>query len=121
MGRNLGIAAMVATLTVGGPVFVPAVGTAAAQSNACGCFASFDAIDSDLRYVGRYYNWVAFDVSAEQCAATCDGWRREWFYWNACDYPMRINRGTNAWWGYEGGAYETFIGPDTWWCPFPPP
>lgn len=48
-------------------------------------------------------------------------WQRDWFYWNACDFPMRINRGRNAWWSYDEGAWQTNIGPDTWWCPFPPP
>ena len=121
MGRNLVIATIAATLVLGGPVFVPSTGTVHAQVAGCSCFASFDAIDSDLQYVGRYFGWMSMNLSETECATACDGWWREWFYWNACDHPIRINRGRNAVWGYQTGWSEAFIGPDTWWCPLPPP
>ena len=121
MGRKLVIAAMVATLTVGAPVFLPEAGNVDAQGTVCSCFAGFDGIDSDLRFVNRYYNSATFAAAPGGCAPACDGWRRDWFYRNACDYPTRINRGTRAFWGYEAARADTFIGPDTWWCPFPPP
>lgn len=121
MGRNLVIAAMVVTLTAGAPVFVPEAAQADAQISGCSCFAAVDAIDSNLRFVARYYQAAMLPGSGAQCAAACDSWRRDWFYRDACDTPTRINRGTNASWGYEGGQGESFIGPATWWCPFPPP
>lgn len=121
MGKHTVIAAMVGMLVVAGPVVVPSGDTADAQNNSCSCYASFDAVDSDLRFVGRYYNSAMIDLPAEACPQACDAWRREWFYWNACDFPVRINRGRNAWWGYVNGLFETHEGPDTWWCPFPPP
>ena len=121
MGRKLVIAAMVAALTAGGPVFVPDSGEADAQITGCTCVAAVDAIDSDLRFVERYYKSAMLPAAGSQCAQACDSWRRDWFYRDACDHPRRINRGTNASWGYVSGPGETFIGPATWWCPFPPP
>ena len=120
-GRKLVIAAMVVTLTVGGPVVAPDDASVEAQGTGCSCFASFDGVDSDLRFVARYSNSTTLAVGGLGCAAGCDGWRRDWFYRDACDNPTRINRGTKAWWGYEAATSDTFIGPDTWWCPFPPP
>ena len=120
MGRKLVVAVITGVLTVGSPVLTP-FGRADAQNVECFCAASFDAVDSDLRYVGRYFNSTSFPVPVSECSATCDGWRRDWFYWHACDNPVRINRGRNAWWGYDTGSLDTLVGPDTWWCPFPPP
>ena len=120
MGRQLIVATLVLALALGGPVMLEDA-TVSAQNGGCSCFASFEGIDSDLRPVGRYYNWTTLGASAVSCATSCDAWRREWFYENACNRPVRINRARNAWWGYEAGFVETFIGPDTWWCPFPPP
>ena len=122
MGRRLVIGVMVASLVVGGPLLSPVTATAEAQGTTCYCSASFDAIDSDLRFIGRYYNWTIINApSDEECAGSCDGWRRDWFYRNACEFPIRINRGRNAFWEYQNGSSTTFTGPDTWWCPFPPP
>lgn len=124
MGRRMVIAALVAVLTLGGPIFLSSALTAEAQAQqnaGCYCSASFDAIDSDLRMVARYYNNTWLNVPAEACGVSCDSWRRDWFYWNACDFPRRIKKGNNAWWGYDDGVWQTNIGPDTWWCPFPPP
>jgi hypothetical protein len=117
----MAVAALVAALTLGGPVFMSSGTAAQAQNRLCACFASFDAIDSDNQYVGWYYNSAIVDMSIEPCWQACDTWRRNWFYWNACDVPTRINRGRNAWSGYDDGLGDTYIGPDTWWCPFPPP
>ena len=91
MGRKLVIAAMVAALAAGGPVFLPDAGNADAQGTGCSCFAGFDGIDSDLRFVSRYYNSTTLAVGAAGCAQGCDGWRRDWFYRYACDNPTRIN------------------------------
>lgn len=121
MGKQFVIAAMVVTLTAGAPVFVAETGRADAQIGGCTCFAAVDAIDSDLRFVSRYYKSATLAGSGAQCAQACDSWRRDWFYRDACDTPTRINRGTNASWGYESGRSETSIGPATWWCPLPPP
>ena len=87
----------------------------------CTCFAAVDAIDSDLRFVNRYYKSATVAGSGSQCAQACDSWRRDWFYRDACDNPTRINRGMNASWGYSSAREDTLIGPATWWCPFPPP
>lgn len=121
MGKQVVVAAMVGVLVMGAPLVVPSDGTADAQGNRCACYASFDAIDSDLRFVGRYYNTTWADLPADACAGACDAWRRDWFYGTACNVPTRINRGRNAWWGYDNGLTEMHEGPDTWWCPFPPP
>jgi hypothetical protein len=121
MGRRVLVAAIVAALIVGGPVVVPEAGMADAQANTCYCYASVDAIDSDLQFVDRYFNSVAIELPADACESTCDAWRQEWFYQEACDFPVRINRGRNAWWGYYDGRWETYNGPYTWFCPFPPP
>ncbi len=121
MGRKLVLAAMVTTAAVGGPVFAPDSGRAHAQIGGCTCSAAVDAIDSDLRFVERYYRSTTLAGSGSQCAEACDSWRRDWFYRDACDNPRRINRGTNASWGYSTGQSEVFVGPTTWWCPFPPP
>jgi len=120
MGKRLVIAAMVMVL-VGGGSIGPSGDTAAAQAESCVCYASFDAIDSDLDFVGRYYNSTSATVPADECSTACDTWRRAWFYGNACDYPTRINRGRNAYWGFDNGLATTVVGPETWWCPFPPP
>ena len=119
MGTHLTTGMLVASLTFGTPLVMP--GEAEAQFGGCYCQASFDAIDSDMRYLGRYYNSQFIDLPANACSQACDGWRREWFYWNACDVPTRINRGRNAWWGYDDGWFGIYEGPDTWYCPFPPP
>ena len=121
MGRKLVVAALAAVLTAGGPVVVPESGKADAQISGCTCFAAVDAIDSDLRFVSRCYKSATFAGSGSQCAQSCDSWRRDWFYRDACDNPTRINRGTNATWGYTSGREDTLVGPATWWCPFPPP
>lgn len=121
MGRQLVIAAAVATLAVGGPALLPNAGTVDAQIGGCECVAAFDAIDSDLRNVGRRYNRTTLGVSAGGCASACSTWRRDWFSRDACDNPTRINRGARASWGFDSGQSETFVGPDTWYCPFPPP
>jgi hypothetical protein len=121
MGNKLVIVVMVATLTTGGPIFLPAASKADAQNSVCTCVAAFDAINSDLQFVSRYYNHTTLGVSPDQCGSACSSWRRDWFYRDACDHPTRINRGTRASWGFEVGRSETFVGPDTWWCPFPPP
>ena len=121
MGRHLVVAAVMMTLAVGGPAFLPNAGQASAQVGGCTCSAAFDAIDSDLQNLGRRYNSATLGASGTQCASACNAWRREWFYQNACDNPTRINRGTRASWGFEDGRSETFVGPDTWWCPLPPP
>jgi hypothetical protein len=120
MGRTVVIAAMVAALVMGGPLAFPSGDVAEAQSG-CSCFASVDAIDSDLQYVDRYYTSTFINVPSEVCGTTCDAWRRNWFYFTACDYPRRINRGRNAWWGYDDGLSTVDIGPETWFCPMPPP
>ncbi|HVG53306.1 MAG TPA: hypothetical protein VM846_02720 [Vicinamibacterales bacterium] len=121
MGRTLVIAVMVTTLTAGAPVFVPDSGQADAQISGCSCFAVVDAIDSDLHFVARYYKTTNVTSVGSQCAQECDTWRQNWFYGDACDNPQRINRGTNASWGYASRQGDVFIGPATWWCPFPPP
>jgi hypothetical protein len=121
MGKQIVVALLTATFVTGGPVMLPSLDVADAQNGQCLCYASFDAVDSDLRFVSRYYNSATINAPANACPGACDGWRREWFYWNACDFPIRINRGRNAWWGYYDGLSETHEGPDTWWCPFPPP
>ena len=72
MGRKLVVAAMAAVLTTGGPVFVPESGKADAQISGCTCFAAVDAIDSDLRFVSRYYKSATFAGSGSQCAQSCD-------------------------------------------------
>ena len=59
MGRKLVVAAMVGLLTGGGPVFVPDSGKADAQIGGCTRFAAVDAIDSELRFVSRYYQSAA--------------------------------------------------------------
>jgi hypothetical protein len=119
--RKVGVAALIGALTAGAPLATPSAGRAEAQDGACSCYASFDAIDSDLNYVDWYYNSTTLNAPADQCDEACDGWRRNWFYFNACDYPKRINRGRNAWWGYDNGLTDNNLGPDTWWCPSPPP
>jgi hypothetical protein len=121
MGTKLIVAAVMVTLVVGGPAFLPSLGNASAQGAGCTCSAALDAVDSDLQNIGRRYNKATLGVPAEQCAAACNSWRRDWFYRDACDKPTRINRGTRASWGFESGRSETFVGPDTWWCPMPPP
>jgi hypothetical protein len=121
MGQRTIVVMLVGLLTAGLPIVMPATDTADAQGNQCSCFASFDAVDSDLRFIERYYNSVSIDLPADACPAACDAWRRQWFYWDACDFPVRINRGRNAWWGYDNGLFGMHEGPDTWWCPFPPP
>lgn len=121
MRNPVAVSIVVVALALGTPVVIPSIDTAAAQNTRCSCYATFDGVDSDLKYVDRYYNTTAIDVPANECGEACDAWRREWFYWNACDFPMRINRGRNAWWGYVAGGFDTHEGPETWWCPFPPP
>jgi hypothetical protein len=121
MGNKLVVAVVVAALTAGAPALLPNSGKADAQSTGCTCSAAFDAINSDLQFVSRYYNRTTLGVSPDQCSSACSSWRRDWFYRDACDHPTRINRGTRASWGFENGRSETFVGPDTWWCPFPPP
>jgi hypothetical protein len=121
MGRKVIVAAVAVAIGIGAPALLPEAGRASAQGGGnCSCFAAFDAIDSDLRNIGRYYK-TATVGGAGGCASACATWRRDWFTRDACDNPTRINRGTRASWGYEQGGSETFIGPDTWWCPFPPP
>jgi hypothetical protein len=121
MGNKLVIAVVVAALTIGAPAFLPDAGNADAQVNGCACSAAFDAIDSDLRFVSRYYKSTTLGVSPGECGSACNSWRGDWFYRDACDHPTRINRGKNATWGFDNGQGETFIGTDTWWCPLPPP
>ena len=121
MGNKLVIVVLVTTLTSAAPALLPNAGKADAQISSCTCSAAFDAIDSDLQFVSRYYNRVTLGVSPDQCSAACNNWRRDWFYRDACDHPTRINRGKNATWGFENSQGETFIGTDTWWCPMPPP
>jgi hypothetical protein len=120
MGKRLVIAAMVVMLLVGGSI-VPSGDRAEAQAESCVCYAGFDAIDSDLQFVGQYYNSTSATLSVDECGPACDTWRRDWFYGNACDYPRRINRARNAYWGFDNGVATSVIGPETWWCPFPPP
>lgn len=120
MGKRSVIAALVVTLVIGGSI-VPSGDRAEAQAESCVCYAGFDAIDSDLTFVGQYYNSTSATLSAEECGAACDTWRRNWFYGNACDFPRRINRARNAYWGFDNGVATSVIGPETWWCPFPPP
>ena len=121
MGNKLVIGVVVVALAVGAPSVIPEAGRADAQVSVCTCSAAFDAVNSDLQFVSRYYNQATLGVSPDQCGSACDTWRRNWFYKDACDHPTRINRGTRASWGFESGRSETFIGPDTWWCPMPPP
>ena len=121
MGNKLLVAVVVASLTVGAPTLMPNSGKADAQISGCTCSAAFDAINSDLQFVSRYYNRTTLGVSPDQCSSACNSWRKDWFYRDACDRPTRINRGTRATWGFENGQGETFIGTDTWWCPMPPP
>ena len=121
MGNKLIVVIVAASLTVGMPALLPYSAKADAQVSACTCSAAFDAVNSDLQFVSRYYNRVTLGVSPDQCSSACNNWRKDWFYRDACDYPTRINRGKNATWGFENGQGDTFIGTDTWWCPFPPP
>ena len=121
MGNKLVVAVVVSTLTVGAPALLPNSGKADAQISACTCSAAFDGVNSDLQFVSRYYNRTTMSVSPDQCSSACNNWRKDWFYRDACDHPTRINRGKNATWGFENSQGETFIGTDTWWCPFPPP
>ena len=121
MGNKLVVAVVVAALTAGAPALLPNNGKADAQGTGCSCSAAFDAIDSDLQFVSRYYKATTLGVGPDQCSSACNSWRRDWFYRDACDHPTRINRGTRATWGFENGPSGTFIGPDTWWCPQPPP
>jgi len=121
MGNKLLVAVIVASLTVGAPALMPNSGKADAQINSCTCTAAFDGVNSDLQFVSRYFNRATMSVSPDQCSSACNNWRKDWFYRDACDHPTRINRGTKAIWGFENGQGETFIGTDTWWCPFPPP
>ncbi len=121
MGRRAVVALLVTLLIAGAPLGSPSAGTAEAQDAGCSCYASFDAVDSDLEFVDWYFNYAMLPVPAAECADACDAWRRDWFYGHACDVPIRINRGRQAWWGYYNGLTDNHIGPDTWWCPFPPP
>jgi hypothetical protein len=121
MGNTLVIGVLVTTLTAGAPALLPNEGEADAQISSCTCTAAFDAIDSDLQFVSRYFNRATLGVSPDQCSSACNNWRRDWFYRDACDHPTRINRGKNATWGFESSQGETFVGTDTWWCPMPPP
>ena len=121
MGRKLIVAAIAAAIGISTPAFLPDAGTASAQMGGCSCFAAYDAIDSDLRNLGRVYKQTTLGASGSGCASACSAWRREWFTQEACERPTRINRGTRAAWGYQDANNETFIGLDTWWCPFPPP
>jgi hypothetical protein len=121
MGNKLVIGVVVGALIAGAPSVLPNVGRADAQVSVCTCSAAFDAINSDLQFVSRYYNQATLAASPAQCGSACDAWRRNWFYKDACDHPTRINRGARASWGFDSGRNETFIGPDTWWCPMPPP
>lgn len=121
MGRTTAIAAVaVFAIAVAAPALLPQGARVGAQGG-CSCFARVDAIDSDLRFVDKYYTATVLPAGSGDCAQACDRWRRDWFYGQACDRPTRINRGTNAWWGYEHQRADVFIGPDTWWCPYPPP
>ena len=121
MGKRLFVLAISVSFALGGPALLPEAGKASAQVGGCSCYAAFDAIDSDLRNIGRRYSQTTLGASGSSCASACNAWRRDWFYTNACDHPTRINRGTQAFWGVETGQGETFIGPETWWCPMPPP
>ena len=121
MGRRLFVLAVSVTFAIGGPALLPDTGKASAQVGGCSCYAAFDAIDSDLRNIGRRYHQTTLGTSGGGCASACNAWRREWFYNDACDNPTRINRGARASWGFENAQGETFLGPDTWWCPMPPP
>jgi hypothetical protein len=121
MGRKLFVLAVSVTFAVGVPALLSDTGKAAAQTGGCTCYAAFDAIDSDLRNIGRRFNQASIGASGGSCAAACNAWRRDWFYKDACDNPTRINRGTRASWGFENAQGETLLGPDTWWCPMPPP
>jgi hypothetical protein len=120
MGKKLFVLMVAVTLAIGGPALLPDEGRASAQVGGCSCYAAFDAIDSDLRNIGRRYQQTSLGGPAG-CASACNAWRRDWFYDNACDNPTRINRGTQAFWGFETAQGETFVGPETWWCPMPPP
>jgi hypothetical protein len=115
------VAAAAVAFAVSAPAWLPDTGKASAQISGCSCYAAFDAIDSDLRNIGRYQKSTVLGAPAGGCASACNAWRREWFSRDACDKPTRINRGIRASWGFEAARTETFVGPDTWWCPFPPP
>jgi hypothetical protein len=121
MGRKLVVAAIATALGVAAPAFLPDAGKASAQIGSCRCYAAFDAIDSDLRNLGRRYESTSVAATGSGCVSACTAWRRDWFTRIACDNPTRINRGTTAMLGAETGPVDTFVGPDTWWCPFPPP
>src|SRR5688500_2359257 len=98
MGRHIVIGLLVALLTAGAPLGSPSGGAAQAQAQdaGCGCYASFDGVDSDLEYVDWYSNYAMPAAAPSDCADACDAWRRDWFYRHACDFPTRINRGRNA-------------------------
>lgn len=119
--RVVVVALLVAALTIGAPLARQPEAAAQAQSPSCACYASFDGIDSDLQYVDWYSHYAVLGAAPPDCSTACEGWRRQWFYDYACDFPVRINRGRNAWWGYADGLTDNHIGPDTWWCPNPPP
>ena len=121
MTLRIRVATLTGLLAAAALLLPPAGRPAEAQNAGCYCFASFDATDSDLRFAGRYFNSHYISQPEVDCASSCDAWWRDWFYWQACDVPQRINRGKNAWWGYDNGSFASYIGPDTWWCPFPPP
>ena len=120
-GTRVVIGLLVTLLVAGGPPGLPSDSVAEAQDAGCSCYASFDGVDSDLEYVDWYSNDAMPAAAPSDCANACDAWRRDWFYRHACDFPTRINRGRNAWWGYYNGLTDNHIGPDTWWGPFPPP
>lgn len=120
MGRRSMVAVLAAAVALALPALLPDTSRVNAQGG-CKCFASVNAVNSDLRPIGRYYETTVLGAGAGGCATACNQWRRAWFYDDACDHPTRINRGTNAWWGYEHQFAEVFVGPETWWCPFPPP
>ena len=121
MGRKLVVAAIATAVGLAAPALLPDAGRASAQIGGCTCYAAFDAIDSDLRNLGRRYESANVGATGSGCVTACSAWRRDWFARVACDNPTRINRGIRAMWGAESGLVETFAGPDTWWCPFPPP
>src|SRR5688500_19387907 len=108
MGRRLFVLAVSVALAVGGPAVLPDSGKASAQVGGCSCYAAFDAIDSDLRNIGRRFHQTTLGTSAGSCASACNAWRREWFYNDACDKPTRINRGARASCGFESAHVETY-------------
>src|SRR5688572_15602122 len=121
MGKKVVVAAFATVVGLAAPALLPDAGKASAQIGSCRCYAAFDAVDSDLRNLGRRYESASVGATGSGCVSACSTWRRDWFTGVACDNPTRINRGIRATWGAESGLVETFVGPDTWWCPFPPP